>query len=166
MSQDITSPQINRDFDFLFGSWKVHHHRLDGRLVGATTWTDFEGTCVARPLMGGLGNMDENVLDLPSGRYQAATVRLFDAASALWSIWWLDSRNPRVAAPMRGSFADGVGTFYADDTHDGIPIRVRFLWSDITAGSLRWEQAFSTDGARTWEVNWVMHFERVSGGTA
>jgi hypothetical protein len=154
--------RTNGDFDFLFGTWKVHHHRLDRRLVGETQWTDFEGTCRARPLLGGLGNLDENVLDLPSGRYEAATVRLYDAERKLWSIWWIDARNPAIDSPMQGAFVDGVGTFYAEDVHDGIPIRVRFVWSEITPISASWQQAFSVDAGTTWETNWTMRFERVA----
>ena len=89
-------------------------------------------------------------------------MRLFDRDSGLWSIWWLDARDPQVTSPMRGAFVDGVGTFFGDDEHRGTPVRVRFLWSDITASSARWEQAFSTDGGATWEVNWRMTFERTS----
>jgi hypothetical protein len=162
MTPDTLQPGKSPDFDFLYGRWTVHHRRLDERLVGGTSWTEFDGTCVARPLLGGLGNLDENVLDLPSGPYEAATVRLFDPASEQWSIWWIDARHPDIATPMRGTFRDGVGTFFCDDTHGGLPIRVRFLWSDITRDAARWEQAFSTDGERTWEVNWVMHFARAS----
>ncbi|WP_349877008.1 hypothetical protein ABIH81_23230 [Micromonospora sp. HUAS YX12] len=67
-------------------------------------------------------------------------------------------RAGRAGAAAR--FTDGVGEFYADDTDEGRPVRCRFLWSGITADSCRWEQAFSTDGERTWETNWVMEFRR------
>jgi len=78
------------------------------------------------------------------------------------SIWWLDARNPsRLDPPVIGGFKDGIGTFVAEDTFNGRPILVRFLWSDITATSCRWEQAFSTDGGETWEVNWVMESTRI-----
>jgi hypothetical protein len=65
-----------------------------------------------------------------------------------------------VDPPLRGAFRDGVGSFYADDTFNGQPIRVRFIWSHITSISARWEQAFSSDQGVTWETNWVMDFER------
>lgn len=65
-------------------------------------------------------------------------------------------------APLQGKFENGVGTFFGEDTFEGKPIRLRFIWSEITATHARWEQAFSPDGGATWEVNWVMHFDRVS----
>ncbi len=160
---DRSSPADGRhDFDFLFGTWKLRHRRLNRRLVGETEWTEFDSTCVAHPILGGLGNIDENVLELPSGRYEAVSMRLFDPATNRWRIWWINARHPAIDAPVEGSFVDGVGTFLADDVHDGIPIRVRFLWSDVSATGARWEQAFSTDGGVTWEVNWINRLERVA----
>ena len=151
------------DFDFLVGSWRVQHRRLKDRLAGSEEWQEFAGTSVGRLILDGAGNVDDNVLELPDGTYRAATLRSYDPATGQWSIWWLDGRNPRgpLDPPMVGGFSDGVGTFYANDTFQGRPIVVRFIWSEITDASARWEQAFSTDGGTTWEVNWVMHFTRV-----
>ena len=154
-------PAGARDFDFLHGSWRVAHQRLAERLRGSTDWVRFGGTMSARPILGGLGNFDENVIDLPQGSYQACTLRLFDAQRAQWSIRWIDGRDPKLDAPMYGSFEQGVGTFFGDDTFDGKPIRIRFLWSQIKPHSARWEQAFSADAGQTWEPNWIMGFERV-----
>jgi hypothetical protein len=112
-------------------------------------------------LLDGQANVDDNVLEMPSGTYRAASIRAYDPATKQWSIWWLDSRRPHdLGAPVVGAFKDGTGTFFADDVCDGQPIRVRFLWTDITAVSARWQQAFSRDGGATWETNWIMEFER------
>jgi hypothetical protein len=87
---------------------------------------------------------------------------MFDAATKTWAIWWFDSRQPhQLDPPVVGGFRNGVGTFYADDYFKGKRIRVRFIWSDITPNSARWQQAFSEDGGVTWETNWVMEFQRV-----
>jgi hypothetical protein len=64
-------------------------------------------------------------------------------------------------APTVGGFKGGRGEFYSDETLDGRPIRVRFVISDITPTSVRFEQAFSGDGGKTWEVNWIATDTRV-----
>jgi hypothetical protein len=79
------------DFNFFIGDWKTRHHQLVGRLVGSTTWRDFGGVSQVRKIMGGQGNLDDNILDLPTGAYRAATVRTFDPASRHWSIYWIDA---------------------------------------------------------------------------
>jgi hypothetical protein len=160
---DLTAHDGRQDFDFLFGRWQVAHRRLNQRLAGCAEWTAFSGTQTAGPLLGGLGNFDDNVLDLPGGTYRAATFRAFDPERGLWSIWWLDGRHPsEIGTPMVGRFDDGTGTFYADESFDGRPIRVRFIWSRTLTPTPRWEQAFSADGSKTWETNWVMDFLRVA----
>jgi hypothetical protein len=149
------------DFDFLVGSWTVKHRRLKARLANCTEWEEFGGTCTLWPLLGGAGNVDDNVLEFPGGTYRAATFRAYDPTTGLWAIWWMDGRNPhQLDVPVKGSFKDGIGTFLADDTFDGKPIKVRFLWSRIAADSCRWEQAFSQDGGQSWETNWEMDIRR------
>lgn len=152
------------DFDFYMGKWRVHHRRLKERLAGSTEWQEFEGTSEAWPLLSGAGNIDDNVLELPAGTYRAVSLRSYDPDSGQWSIWWLDARSPRgpLDPPVVGSFKDGIGTFQCDDTFNGKPIVVRFIWSNITETSTRWEQAFSPDGGETWESNWIMESTRIS----
>ncbi|HEX7950275.1 MAG TPA: hypothetical protein VF494_07990 [Candidatus Limnocylindrales bacterium] len=141
------------DFDFYVGSWHVHHRRLRERLAGNDEWQEFEGTSTAWPILGGAGNIDDNLLELPAGTYRAVSLRSFDPETGQWSIWWLDGRNPgRLDPPVVGGFENGVGTFVCEDTFNGRPILIRFIWSHITPTSCRWEQAFSPDGGATWEI--------------
>jgi hypothetical protein len=157
---DTRSPV--HDFDFYMGKWRVHHRRLKERLADSDEWQEFEGTSEAWPLLDGAGNIDDNVLELPAGTYRAISLRSFDPATQTWSIWWLDGRNPgRLDPPVVGGFRDGVGTFICDDTFNGQPILVRFIWSNITRTTCRWEQSFSPDRGDTWEVNWVMESTRI-----
>jgi hypothetical protein len=150
------------DFDFFVGRWRVHHRQLKQRLADCREWSTFSGTTATQLLMDGRGNMDDNVLDLPSGPYRAVTLRAFDVKTQQWSIWWLDGREPSspLDPPMRGGFKEGVGTFYAEDAFNGKPIRVRFIWSRITTVSCQWEQAYSPDQGENWETNWIMSFQR------
>jgi hypothetical protein len=151
------------EFDFLIGDWIVHHRRLATRLAGASDWQEFGGTSTAMPLLGGLGNVDDNLLRLPGCDYRAVSLRSFDRATGIWSIWWLDGRHPqKLDVPVRGTFADGNAEFFANDEFCGKPIKVRFRWTGTDTGSPCWEQAFSADDGATWEVNWTMDFKRPS----
>ena len=149
-------------FDFFFGKWNVAHERLTARLQGSSEWERFTGFSEAQPLLGGLGNIDDNLINLPSGSYRAVTLRAFDPTAKQWSIWWLDARNPVLEPPVYGAFERGVGVFYGDAVLRGQPIKVRFNWSEITPTAARWDQAFSPDGGATWETNWIMRFSRSS----
>lgn len=149
------------DFDFQQGNWRVRHRRLKARLAGCTDWEEFSGTCTQRPILGGNGNLEDNLLHIPSGSYRAIALRSYDPASGNWAIWWLDGRAPHALdIPVIGRFENGIGTFYADETLDGTPVRMRFLWRRTDTPSPRWEQALSADGGATWETNWTMDFER------
>ena len=152
------------DFDFAFGDWVVRHRCLTRRLAGSDaegTWIEFDGTMSTRPILGGSGNIEDNVLSKPGDEYRAVALRSFDPVDGTWAIWWLDGRAPhRLDVPVVGGFVDGVGTFFADDTLDGRPIRIRFVWTRLSAEALRWEQAFSPDRGESWEVNWTMDFAR------
>jgi hypothetical protein len=149
------------DFDFVIGDWQVRHRRLRERLAGCEEWIEFDGAMSTRKILGGFGNLEDNILEFPEGASRAVALRSYDPATKNWSIWWLDGRFPdRLDVPVVGTFSDGVGTFFANDTHASIPITVRFVWRQIDADTLRWEQAFSTDHGQTWETNWVMHFSR------
>jgi hypothetical protein len=151
-------------FAFLLGTWKVRHRFLKSRLVGCTEWTEFDGTCTGHEFMGGQAVVDDNVVDRPEGAYRASSFRLFDPKTGSWSIWWFDGRTPtHVDPPLVGRFENGAGVFLADDTFEGRPIRVRFIWSRTGSESPRWEQAFSENGGTTWETNWVMDFARTRG---
>jgi hypothetical protein len=151
------------DFDFLRGDWRVHHRYLRVK-ESRREWVDVEGTARHRELMAGSANMEEYTINEPNGAHCAVALRSYDSKAAQWSIWWLDGRAPHgdLDPPVQGRFEKGVGTFYGNTTINGKPMRVRFIWSQITATSARWEQAYSSDSGKTWEPNWVMEFRRDS----
>jgi hypothetical protein len=150
-----------KDFDFFIGKWNVHNRKLKERLKGSTSWDEFDGTVIARPIWDGKANVDEFEADSTTGHIQGMTLRLFDPKSQQWSIYWANSANGTLEKPMIGSFKDGRGEFYDQEFFEGKSIFVRFIWSNITSSSCRWEQAFSDDGGKSWETNWIMDFTRV-----
>jgi hypothetical protein len=150
------APEGVRGFDFLHGRWHVASRKLVQRLCGSDDWDEFPGTADCRSLFNGAANVDE--IEFPTRGFSGLTVRLFDPERQEWSIYWADSRDGLLQPSVVGRFADGRGDFYGDDTEDGRPIRVHFIWSEITSESARWEQSFSLDG-EGWETNWIMEFE-------
>jgi hypothetical protein len=156
VKERATSP----DFDFWMGKWNVRNRRLVLRLAGSDEWDEFESKVAARQLPGGLGNEDVFCTEYGGG-FVGMSFRFYDPDSASWSIYWADSRRPGLLdPPVVGSFSGDTGIFEGDDTFGGRPIRVRFTWSGVTTPTPRWEQAFSDDGGKTWETNWVMDFTR------
>jgi len=148
------------DFDFLVGEWCVHHRVMrDG---STAKWEEFDGTASNRPLMNGWANVEDHTFNRMTGVSHGVALRAYDAQTAQWAIWWIDSRVPHgpVDPPVKGRFENGTGTFYSEYVQEGRPMRVRFKWSLITAKSARWEQAVSSDSGKTWETNWIMEFQR------
>jgi hypothetical protein len=158
------TPEVHgteHDFDFLAGSWKVHSRRLLHPLSGSQEWIEFEGTNVSRPLWNGRGNIDEFEAAAPTGPMQGLTLRLFDAATRQWRIYWANGAKSTVdMPPMVGGFEKGHGEFYDCEELNGKPIMVRFLWTSKSPGEARWEQAFSADDGKTWETNWTWDLTR------
>src|SRR5262249_40235148 len=114
------------DWDFLVGTWQVRNRRLKQRLVGSTQWEEFDNDLGNWPVLGGFGNVGDNAFHAPGGTYRGISLRTYDRDARQWLSWWLDGRAPtQLAAPVRGSFKDGIGTFIGDDVFDGKPIKVR-----------------------------------------
>ncbi len=149
------------DFDFLFGRWKVHNRRLAAPLAGSTHWREFDGTATVRPVWGGAANVDEYQANMEGERIDGMTIRLYNPASRQWSLIWANRARGVLDTPMVGEFRDGKGEFYDQEQFRGRSIYVRYVWSGITKTLCRWEQAFSDDGGKSWETNWVMELTRI-----
>src|SRR5262245_17360681 len=155
------APDGQHDFDFMFGTWKVHIRRLKNPLHGSKEWYEMDGTSVCRPIWGGKGNIEEVENDGPTGKMEALTVRLYSPTSRQWSLNWVNQKNGRFDVPTVGEFKNGRGEFYDQELFEGRSILVRYVWSDITPRSAHFEQAFSADGGKTWEVNWIAQSTRI-----
>lgn len=149
-----------KDFDFLIGNWTTHQQRLKERLKGSSEWEEFGGTSVVRQILGGLGNVDEVTLYRESGVFEGFTLRLYHPETQQWSIYWASSADPAIGTPLMGQFENGRGEFYAQELFEGKAIFVRFIWLVMDENNCHWEQAFSPDGGKTWETNWIMKFKR------
>lgn len=143
------------DFDFEFGTWKTHISRLTHPLSGSTTWVEYEGTSVVRKVWEGRANLLELEVSGPAGHIEALSLRLYNPVSRQWTLNFSNSSVGTLGQPTVGEFKNGRGEFYDQESFDGRAILVRFVISEIKPDSCHFEQSFSTDGGRTWEVNWI-----------
>lgn len=134
------------DFDFHFGTWKTHLRRLSGG-----KWIELEGVTKVTPVLGGAANM----VELEAGDFKGLSLRLYNPGTKQWSLNYANARDGQLATPTVGAFANGQGTFYDDEVIDGKPVRVRFIITPVSKNEVHFEQAVSSDGGRTWEMNWV-----------
>jgi len=153
------------DFDFHIGIWKTQLSRLLHPLTGSTTWVEYEGMTVVRRVWNGRANLVELVADGPAGHFEGASLRLYNPQSHQWSLNFANLNGGIMALPTIGEFKNGRGEFFNQETLNGRAIFVRFVISDITPNSCRFEQAFSDDGGKTWEVNWIATDTRVKDGS-
>lgn len=163
--QSSTRRDGQHDFDFEIGTWKTHLKRLLKPLTGSTTWVEYEGTTVVRKVWNGRANLVELVADGPAGHFEGLSLRLYNPQSRQWSLNFASASGGVMTEPTIGEFKNGRGEFFSQETLDGRAIFVRFIISDISPNSCRFEQAFSDDGGKTWEVNWIATDTRVTGGS-
>jgi hypothetical protein len=151
------------DFDWDIGTWKVHVKRLVHPLTGSTTWVEYDGTDIVRKIWNGRANLGEVEWNSPAGKIELLTLRLYDPEAHKWSINVASSAAGTLSPPAIGEFKNGRGEFYDQEPYNGKNIMVRLGVSDITPSSCRFDQAFSADGGRTWEVNLVVTETLVKG---
>jgi hypothetical protein len=161
IQRPATGRDGQHDFDFEIGTWKTRLRRLLNPLTGSTTWVEYEGTSVVRKVWGGRANLVELVADGPAGHFEGLSLRLYNPQSRQWSLNFANANGGVMAQPTIGEFKNGRGEFFNQETLNGRAVLVRFLISDITPNSCRFEQAFSDDGGKTWEVNWIATDTRV-----
>ena len=157
-------PGGEHDFDFEIGSWRTHLKRLQHPLTGSTTWVEYEGTTVVRKVWDGHANLVELKASGPAGSFEGLSLRLYNPQSRQWSLNFANISDGTLVAPTRGEFKDGRGEFYNQETYNGRAILVRFVITKLSQDSCRFEQAFSDDGGKTWEVNWIATDTRIREG--
>jgi hypothetical protein len=156
----------SHDFDFNVGTWHTHIRRLQHPLSGSSEWFEVDGTVRIRKVWNGKAQLEEIEADGPKGHWESMTLFLYNPNSRQWSLHFANSSDGTVTDPSTGEFHDGRGEFYSPDTFNGRAILTRQIWSKITPDSHQFEQAFSTDGGKTWETNFIANLTRADAATA
>lgn len=182
MSTDTAAiaPTVNavadpvRDFDFLIGRWHSHNRKLRAPLTGrgaaAADWEEFDTELETSKLPDGINNVDRFSGAAWRPGYVGTTLRIYNPTTKLWGLYSFDTRGNGFDAktsallpPVIGRFEGDSGFFEGPDEFNGRPITVRYHWQRQGPGRALWQQSFSTDGGKTWEVNWICQHVRVEG---
>ena len=155
-------PAEARQFDFWIGEWDVNL-RVRGDDL---SWADrHRATAHIYPILSGKAVLELWSEDRVPG-IKGFSLRYFDTARGEWVLWlnW-PGADRSGSTSLSGSFRHGRGEFFGTRTgQDGTETLSRYTFSDITDTSLRWDDAFSTDGGRTWTHGWIMEFSRTGTG--
>ena len=168
-SQTTSDPALlpqrdgSHDFDFLIGDWHAHVRRLPERLVGSDKWVEYDGISNHHKLLDSNANFEQ--FDVTSTdkklRIKGQTLRMYNPVTHQWSIYLIDLDAGTIdTPPVVGHFTGTRGEFYHQEPWAGRVILVRYLWLDLGPNSSRMEQAFSPDGGKTWETNWICELSR------
>lgn len=149
------------DFDWEIGSWTCRLRRLVHPLTGSHTWVSYEGTSIVRKIWGGKANLGELEVTGGGQHIEGMTLRLYQPQGHEWSIYWAGSVDGELTSPMIGGFSNGHGEFYDQESYQGRAIFVRFIFSKFSRTSFELDQAFSDDGGKTWETNWIADFAKM-----
>jgi len=149
----VPSTGAHDDFDFDFGTWDTHSHRLQHPLSRANDWSTFDGTAVVHKIWGGRANYAEVTSRGAQAPPQILALRWYSPASQRWNLDFANSRDGTLGIPATGTFRNGRIDFVDREPYDGRSIEVRFSIWNAGPGRAHSEQAFSADGA-AWETNW------------
>jgi hypothetical protein len=164
--QTAVPPDGQHDFDWEIGSWRTHVRILAQPLSGSNEWIEMNGTTVVRSVWDGKANLVELNVSNGARRIQGLSLRLYHPESGQWSVHYANSRTGALDKPVIGGFRNGRGEFYSQDTYEGRAVFVRFVIAPLAQDAWRFEQAFSPDGGKTWEVNWIATDTRVPSSPA
>jgi hypothetical protein len=160
--QNAVSTDVNNDFAFAFGSWKEHTSRLQHPLTGSKTWTEMEGKSVDYKIWNGRGNLTELESDGPNGHLELLALRLYNPQAHQWNLTFATSNVGVLGLPaLTGEFKNGRGEFYDQELFNDKAIWVRFTVFTVSPDSMQTEQAFSNDGGKSWETNWINKYTKI-----
>jgi hypothetical protein len=151
------------DLDYSVGAWREHTVRLAKPLTGSTTWFEMDAIAEVTQALGGRVNLIEYEGDGPRGHLSLVAVRIYDPKAQQWRLnFSTPERGALWPTPMVGQFRDGRGELYSEDEIDGRTVLVRFTVFSLGPNAHRAEQAFSVDGGKTWETNWIDTYTRIT----
>ena len=148
-----------RDFDFWIGAWEVNL-RIKQQ---DNSWKDQVKSKVhIYPILDGKAVLELWNETSRGDGIKGYSLRYYDPNTEKWELWlnW-PGQNRSGSTSLAGEFRHGRGEFFStSQIDDSTELIARYTFCDITANSLRWDDAFSRDKGKTWTNNWIMEFTR------
>jgi hypothetical protein len=145
----------SHDFDFEIGVWRTHLKRLVHPLSGSSSWVEYDGTSKIRKIWNGRANLLELNVDGAGGHIEALSLRLYNPESGQWSLNFSNSKGGTLGTPSVGEFKNGRGEFIDQESFGARLILVKFVIQPLSATRCHFEQSYSDDGGKSWELNWI-----------
>ena len=155
-----TTPQVNpctlpqqKQFDFWVGTWEATWPGAkDGETAhGSNHISRILDSCV----------VEENFDGGDSMALRGLSVSIFDVRSNKWKQTWVDNQGAYL--DFVGEFKDGQMTLGRDALKpNGTRVQQRMVYKNITPDAFDWSWESSTDGGKTWQVQWPIHYRRRS----
>jgi hypothetical protein len=149
------------DFDFDFGVWHTDITRRLHPLSASSEAMKLTGTVTISKVWGGKAQLEEIEADGPKGHWEGMSLFLYDPNAHQWSQTFVGSASGVVTPGFVGSFHDGRGELFQQDTLDGRSVLVRATWSHITPNSHTYEEHYSADGGKTWMLSFSAKKTRI-----
>lgn len=148
------------DFDFDIGVWQTHIKRILDPLSGSADSIELSGTVTVRKVWDGRAQLEEIEADGPKGHWEGLSLFLYNPEAHQWGQSFSNSKAGALGSPLIGSFKNGRGELFSQDTIHNRTILVRAVWSDIKPNSHRYEESYSADGGKTWALSFTADLTR------
>jgi hypothetical protein len=148
------------DFDFNLGVWNTHIRRVLHPLSGNADSIELNGTVTVRKVWDGRAQLEEIEADGPNGHWEGLTLFMYNPQAHQWSQTYADGKTGVLTTPSIGSFSNGRGELYSQESVDGRSVLVRGIWSEIAANSHHFEISYSDDGGKTWVPAFIASLTR------
>ena len=137
-----------RQLDFWLGEWDL-------------TWQGGEGTNSITRRFGDCVIEENFAGDMPAGLFEGHSVSVWNPQLGQWQQTWVDNQGGYLTF-TGGLDQDGVMRLYGPERElaDGRRAITRMSWVDVREESLNWHWERSFDGGATWEMVWLIHYQR------
>jgi hypothetical protein len=144
-AKPCTSPECSQ-FDFWVGVWDLSYNDTER---GTNSITKEMGGCVVH----------EHFRD-PAKGYTGESWSVYNPNSKKWQQTWVDNEGAYIA--LTGVFEKGRMVLFTEPAiqPDGSNKQNRMTFYNISHDTFDWDWEATTDGGKTWKMDWHIHYRR------